>query len=302
MADQLTDLSGIGEKTAEKLRKEGIDSPEELGERYRQNSPSVTNKGKRVRSAARDALFQERNGFTDPVSGAEVTEDNRAAFEKIAAREVSEFGSIGVSAQNPKVSPDDEVRKFIEPVREGRFLTDTGGDANLLGFAADAADNLGVDTLSSGELQDVNRAAQETSKDVMLREQSSSGASTNAKGTVTASEYIKAVNQHQNRSREARRVDNRREAERTKDYDQWKNEPDNFDMPGVDTPGGASQFFPEERTKRKRGGFGSSTRRNKDREKIRSAFDTATDLNDEQQERVFGESLEVQDPFTTDRV
>lgn len=302
MADKLTDLSGIGDKTAEKLREEGIDSPEQLADDYRQNRRRVTQKGKRVRSAARDALFEQRGGFTDPVSGADVTEDNRAAFEKIATREVSEFNSVSVDGANSSVFPDDEVRKFIEPVKEGRFLTGVGGDRSLLGFAADAAANLGASSMSSGELQDLNQAAEETNREVTVREQSSSGRTTTARGDVTPKEYIKAVNQHQDRSAEARRVDNRREAERTTDYTKWKSEPDNYDMPGVDTPGGTSKFFPEERSYSKRGGFGTNTRTNSDRSQLKSAFETAADLNEKQQETLFGTELNVTSPFDTERL
>jgi len=302
MANELTDLDGIGDKTAEKLREDGIETPEELGERYRANSRSVTQKGKRVRRAAREALFETRGGFTDPISGAEVTEDNRAAFEKLAAREVSDFSSVSVDAANSSVFPDDEVRKFIEPVKEGRFLTDTGGDRNLLGFAADAADNLGATSMSSGELQDLNQAAEETSRDVTVRKKSGSGLGTSARGDVTAREYIKAINQHQDRSAESRRVDNRRKAELTTDYTEWKSEPDNYDMPGVDTPGGTSKFFPEERTYKKRGGFGTNTRKNQDRSKLKGAFETATDLNEKQQEKLFGTELDVTNPFDTERL
>lgn len=290
MQKQLTDLSGIGPKTAEKLREEGIESPEKLGEAYEANRRVVREQGKRVQSAARDYLIEERGGFQDPYTGANIDESNRAAFEKLATREVSEFNSVSVQGSNPKVSPDDEVRKFVEPVREGTFNTEIGGDSELMQFAADTAQNLGVDSLSSGELQDVNRANEKFGREVELREQSSSGSTTTARGSVGVGDLIRAQATHADRSPEARRVDNNRSAERTDDYEQWAASPDRYDFAGVDTPGGVGRFFPEERTKRKRGGFGSTSLPNSDRRQLEGAFETANELNQEQQERLFGEA------------
>jgi hypothetical protein len=300
MSNKLTDLTGIGEKTAAKLREDGIDSPEELGDAYRQNRRVVTERGTRVQSAARDALFQERDEFTDPVSGATVTDDNRAAFEKIATRRLSDFGSISVDGANPKTSPDDEVRKFIEPVTEGEFSTRIGGDDSLLAFAADAADNLGVDTMSSGELQDVNRAAAQATEEVTLRKQGSTG-NTTAIGTTTVGDFYQAQAAHQQRGQKARRVDNRRKAETTTDFQEWQSDPSRHDFPGVDTPRRADEVFPEERTKRKRGGFGSTTRTNQDRRQAESAIETFSDLNEEQRERIFDVTAAAESPFGSDR-
>jgi len=299
---QLTDLDGIGPKTAEKLREKGIESPEELGREYQRTRRPQDLGGSRVRSAARSYLYEEEGGFTDPYTGAEIDESNRAAFEKLATREVSDFNSVSVQGSNPKVSPDDEVRKFVEPVRRGEFNTEVGGDSALMQFAADTAQNLGVDDLSSGELQDVNRANEEFSDEVELREQSSSGASTTARGSVGVGDLVRAQATHSRRSPEARRVDNNRSAERTRDYEEWASSPDSHDFPGVDTPGGVDRFFPEERTKRKRGGFGSTSRPNRDREQVESAVETLNQLNDEQQERVFGESYgSAPNPFGGER-
>lgn len=291
----LTELTGIGDKTAEKLRDDGIESPQQLGDAYRRNSRVVTERGKRVQSAARDALFEERESFTDPVSGAEVTEENRTAFEKLAARRVSEFGSVSVDAGNSKVFPDDEVRKFIDPVRQGTFSTQVDGDANLLGFAADAAENLGIGTLSSGQLQDVNRAAETANEEVTLRKSEST-----AMGTTTIGDFYQAQAAHQQRSPKARRVDNRREAEKTTDFDEWKSDPARNDFPGVDTPERAGDVFPEKKRKRKAGGFGSVTRDNRDRDKTASAFETFGSLNEEQRDRIFDVTAPAVSPFGGD--
>jgi hypothetical protein len=293
MAKDLTDLTGIGKKTAEKLREDGIETPSDLADGYRRNSRTVRKSGKRVQSAARDALFDERGSFTDPYSGAEVNDANRAAFEKIATRRLSDFGSISVDASNPKTSPDDEVRKFIEPVRKGEFSTKIGGDDSLLGFAADAAANLGVDTLSSGELQDMNRANERANQEIMLRKSEST-----AIGTTTVGDFYQAQATHQQRSPEARRVDGRREAETvTKDYDEWREDPARHDFPGVDTPMGVDQVLPEQKRKRKRGGFGTVEYRNEARTKAEDAFELFGDLNEEQRGRIFDETADTRSPF-----
>jgi len=298
---QLTDLSGIGEKTAEKLRKEGIETPEQLGEAYEANRRVVRKQGKRVQSAARDYLIGERGGFTDPYTGASIDASNRRAFELLGTRKVSDFDSVSVDGANPSVSPDDEVRKFVEPVREGTFSTDVGGDDNLMQFAADTAQNLGLDDLTSGELQDVNRANETVSREVTLREQSSSGSTTTARGDISVGDYIKASSAHGDRSPEARSVDDRRKAERTQDYEKWQSAPDRYDFPGVDTPGGAGRFFPAEQSYSKRG-FGTGRKRNRDRDQVAGAIETVNELNSEQQQRVFGETLgSVSNPFDDER-
>lgn len=296
MPDKLTDLSGIGDKTAEKLRADGIETPEELGDAYRGNSRRVTTRGKRVQSAAREALFETQDSFVDPASGVEIDESNRTAFEKLATKRVSEFGSVSVDGANSKVFPDDEVRKFIDPVRKGRFKTDIGGDENLLAFAADAAQNLGADDLSAGELRDLNDARATAQEELTLRKKGSVG-TTKAVGTTTAGDFYRAQAVHQDRSPKARRVDKRREAEQTTDFNEWATDPSRHDFPGVDTPSDAGEFFPEERTTRKRGGFGSSSRTNRDRSKAKSAFETFGQLNDEQERRLFGDSYDADSPI-----
>lgn len=296
MEKQLTDLSGIGPKTAEKLRDQGIESPKQLGEAYEANQRVVRQQGRRVQSAARDYLIEDRGGFTDPYTGAEIDETNRRAFELLGSRRVSDFDSVSVSASNPKVSPDDEVRKFVEPVREGTFSTQVGGDDNLLGFAADAAQNLGVDTLSSGELQDVNRANERANQDIMLRKNERE-----AIGTTTAGDFYQAQAAHQQRSAEAQNVDNSRKAETTKEYEQWKEDPARKDFPGVDTPRGVDKVLPEQKRKRKRGGFGTSELPNEARRKAEDAFEFFGGLNDEQKERIFDVAADVQSPFQSNR-
>lgn len=297
MTNDLTDLSGIGPKTAEKLREDGIDDPQDLADAYRNNRRVVRERGQRVQSAARDVLFEREESFTDPYSGAEVTQEDRAAFEKLATRRLSEFNSISVSGSNPKTSPDDEIRKFIKPVTEGNFSSKVGGDDNLMSFAADAAENLGADTLDSGQLQDLNRASERANEELTLREEGATN-TTKPKATTTAGDYFQALADHQDRSPKAQRIDNRREAEETTDFKEWRSDPSRHDFPGVDTPQRAEDLFPEERTKRKRGGFGSSRRRNRDRDKAKSAIEEFSDLNEEQRSRIFDTTATAEVPFT----
>jgi len=298
MADQLTDLPGIGPKTAESLRNKGISTPTDLADAYERNSPKVLNAGQRVQQAAREAAFNRGGGFVDPMSGARVTEENRTAFEKIATKRAKDFNSVSVSGSNSSVSPDDEVRSFISDVKEGTFLTQTGGDTSLLGFAADATENLGADSLSSGELQDLNFAAQTADEEVTLRKQGA-GNTTTPFGTANIGALFRATARHQQRSPMAKRVDGNRKAPTTTDYEEWAADPSEHDFKGVDTPMSGGDVFPEKRTKRKRGGFGSSERKNRDREKLETAFDRLNSLTDEAQERLFGATASADVPFST---
>jgi hypothetical protein len=289
MADQLTDLDGIGAKTAEDLREQGIDSVEDLQNAYLSNSPRVRG-SKRLETAARESLFEERGEFTDPASGATVTEDDRFAFERLASRRVGDLSSVNISGSNPSVSPDDQVRDFIPAVQEGRFDRDVGGDRNLLGFAADAAASLDADELDSGELQDVNEAASQTREELTLRKANENFTTTSVQGTVEAGGLFRALAKHERRSEKAQRVDERRDATDAEDYEQWSSDPSRYDYPGVDSPVGLSRLFPEERTKRNRAGFGSSTLPNSDRGQLKSTAETVSRLNEEQERRVFGET------------
>ena len=301
MADQLTDLPGIGDKTAASLREDGISDPDDLADAYLRNSPKVRSAGKRIERAAREAAFDREGSFTDPASGATVSEENRTAFEQLASRRVSDFNSISVSAAKSSVSPDDQIRDFIGDVKQGTFFTKTGGDSSLMAFAADAADNLGADTLSSGELQDLNSAGRTAGREVTLRKQSSTGTTTPV-GDVSLGPFFQANVVHDDRSAMAQRVDENRDAPVTEDVDKWRANSDEYDFQGVDTPQSGADLFPETRTKRKRGGFGSSERPNRDREQMKSAFETFASLSDDGQERLFGESFDydLSGPFGQD--
>jgi len=299
MSDQLTELPGIGPKTAEKLRSDGINTPDDLADAYLANSRRVTKRGQRVQQAAREAALKREGSFTDPLSGAEINQENRRAFEQLATKRAKDFGSISVSGANSKVTPDDEVRKFIPAVKQGNFFARTNNaDSSLLGFAADATENLGADSLSSGELQDLNFAAKKAKEEVTLRKKGS-GKKTTAVGDVSLGEFYRAQAVNQSRSPMARRVDGNRKAPVTDDFEKWAAAPSERDFQGVDTPQSGSDLFPEKKGKKKRSGFGYTSRKNRDREKVESAFEDFASLSGESQERLFGDTFDADVPFAT---
>jgi hypothetical protein len=83
----LTDISGIGSKTAEKLKEEGITTKQELFEAYKRNDRAVTGGpfddglNSRALDGIRDALAAQGDSFVDPVYGIPVTEENQQARE-----------------------------------------------------------------------------------------------------------------------------------------------------------------------------------------------------------------------------
>jgi len=298
MSDKLTELPGIGPKTAEKLRSDGINTPDDLADAYLRGYNGVEGYSQRVQQAARGAALNREGSFTDPISGAEVNQQNRTAFEKLATKRAKDFGSVSVDANNRKVTPESQVREFIPSVKDGTFLTKKGGDSSLLGFAADATENLGADSLSSGELQDLNFAAKKAKKEVTLRKQGA-GDKTTPIGDVQLGEYYRAQAVNQSRSPEARRVDGNRKAPVTDDFEEWAAAPSQRDFQGVDTPKSGSDLFPEQKSKKKRSGFGYTSRKNRDRETVESAFEDFASLSGESQERLFGDTFEADVPFAT---
>jgi hypothetical protein len=221
------------------------------------------------------------------VSGAEIDESNRFAFEKLGTRTIGETGSVS-SRSSENLGSDTEFRELVDPVRRGEFYNEVGDNYGALELAANTAGNITDDELSSGELIDLNKAAKTRDEELKLRKKSSSTNTTTAKGEVRAGGLFRALSVHQNRSAEAQFVDENREAEETKSFEKWQSAPSRYDYPGVDTKMGLGTFFPEERTKRKRT-FGSSTLRNRDRDRLEDAAEEFDRLGDEQQRRIFGE-------------
>jgi len=82
----LTDISGIGSKTAETLREEGITSKDQLLRAYKENDrrviggPFDDGLNNRALEGIRDELAQQES-FVDPIYGVPVTEGNEQARE-----------------------------------------------------------------------------------------------------------------------------------------------------------------------------------------------------------------------------
>ena len=100
MARKLTDLSGIGEKTAEKLRDDGIDSPEKAVQALENGDEAITDASSRVRSGVREYAVEERGSVYDSTLGVEVTAGNRSVIEKFASRDVGSLNDAGRVTRN----------------------------------------------------------------------------------------------------------------------------------------------------------------------------------------------------------
>jgi len=87
----LTDISGIGSKTAEKLEQEGITTERELAEARRRGDPSLEKFGKRVNDGAIDAALKFFGAYDDPFLGVRVSEENRSQIEALSSRETSDL-------------------------------------------------------------------------------------------------------------------------------------------------------------------------------------------------------------------
>jgi hypothetical protein len=305
MSDDLTDVSGIGPKTAEKIRESGIESKEELLKAYRQNDPRVFGTpvrdglNKRAIDGIRDELLDEGKEFDDPELGVTVTPENRKAVETIGQRTVGELSSIDTAKArdiNEVSGSDTPLAKLADPVREGR-LGSQGASGSLIGFAADAAANITDDPLTSGQLQDLNRIkaldTAETTDPSSTGFSSDFGDDVDQQFELDPLETARAIDIHEGRSEKAQRVDERRQAPRTDDISKWRSNPDHFDYPGVDTKRGLSGFFPDERVNRSLGRGGSYDSENRDDERLRRALGEVADADEEVQERALGQTVEI---------
>jgi len=276
----LTDISGIGAKTAEKLKQEGIDNPRELAEARRRGDPALQDFSSRVQRAARDEAVDRFEAYQDPGLGVEVTEQNRGAVETFAGTGVGELNDAGRITRNNSELQDasllDLGRKAVQggsvltsmrstPTQEE--ITDTIVTINASGpnevedrdekerrqvrrniaeMGFDAAAN--VSSFDRETVKEANRLREEADA------RGQRGVKTDFAETYTSEiageekefereirvsprEYAAAQRVHQARPQMAKRVDSRRKAEVTGDFDEWVEDPRRHDYPGVDTPG-----------------------------------------------------------------
>jgi len=311
----LTDISGIGAKTAEKLREKGIRDKQELFRRFKRGDsdivggPGRSGLNSRALKGIRDEISQGGEQFIDPVYGVPVTEDNkqaREAFDLDLGSDVAKgFGQF--TRENPRyqgmnvldaagkaikgdlggLNPGsyDEIATQNDIVsNEGPRESDEEATARkeAFEFGLDAATNLSPyerETIESG-----NDLAQQTAGIGMftmeqttteMRETSQGEIEAEEKMQIDAREYARARNFQESRSRKARRVDNRKDAPVTDEITTWKEDPSHWDYPGIDTPGGRQDITLEER-----------------REQARSIDETVRKGDEQVTEIAFGNPLE----------
>jgi len=284
----LTDISGIGSATTEKLREKGITSKQELFRRFKNKDsrivggPGRSGLNKRALSGIREALTEQGEQFVDPVYNIPVTEDNeqaRSAFDLAPGSDVAEgFGSF--TRENPSYQNTDSVLSLAGEAIKGDLgaglqpdsyeamvpetsygrrksldAADEGDRARkeAFEFGLDAAANLSP--FDRTTIEKGNELSQQTAgmgsftvqqTETTEREVSDGTIEAEDNISVDSRDYARARKQHMERSPEARRVDNQRKAPVTGNYEKWGKNPDEFDYPSVDTPGGRQDIVTED--------------------------------------------------------
>jgi len=287
MKNDLTDISGIGKKTAEKLQQSGIGSKQELFREYQNGRPEVvggpgrSGLNKRAKKGIKKEITQQSGPFVDPEYGIPVSEDNeraRDAFDLDVGSDVaSGFGNF--TRDNPKYSgsnvldlagealrgdlgPGLSPEEYDDIAQEPKFGRNKGpressevetAKREAFEFGLDAAAN--VSQYDRETIEKGNELARRTSLGTFTVQQEETIERETQSGTIKASEkrqvptrdFAKAQQTHQNRSAMARKVDGRRKAEIADDYEQWKSSPSQYDFPGVDTPSGTGDILQDDR-------------------------------------------------------
>jgi hypothetical protein len=300
MATDLTDISGIGKKTAESLRESGIGSKRELLERFEAGDPAVVDElNSRALSGIREQLFEQRESFKEPTLGVTVRQENRQAVEKLGLRTLGDLGSIDVTQEKAneglEVSADTRLGELAPQAVSGELGEKDASDS-LVGFASDTAANLGMSDLGSGELQTLNRIKRaddpaETTAPRSASRNSSFPDDVDEQFSLRPSETAKAQAVHEERSPEARSVDARRRADLTDDFDEWAADPRRHDFPGVDTPSAVDEFFATKRVSNA-AGFGSTKRENRDDNQLRRGLERIQRADEKVQEAAIGRSVD----------
>lgn len=124
----LTELSGIGSKTAEKLKREGIDSKRELAEARRRGDPALDGFSSRVQKAARDAAIEEFGRYEDPSLGVAVSEENRTAVETFASEDVNVVSDAGrITRNNRSIQGESLLELGRQAARGGEIIESMSG-------------------------------------------------------------------------------------------------------------------------------------------------------------------------------
>jgi len=271
MSNQLTDISGVGKKTAEKLRSSGIKNTDDAVEALETGDNAITEASSRVQSGVRQYAVDERGEVFDSTTGVRVSADNVSAVESLAGRGVGELNNSGAVTRNSSIQGD-SVLDLGRRAVEGASLTEKTGaprsqkeirdysnysddDArekaqtkfNITQMGFDAA--AGLANVGRETIEEANKLREKASSpgkqgektnftNTVEREKFDGSTSTFDKEVrVEPREVAAAKRVHNARSPDAKRVDGRREAETvTGNFDKWVNQPDQVDFPGVDTP------------------------------------------------------------------
>lgn len=276
---QLTELDGVGPKTAEGLKSKGYRSKEDLIEAYREGRLLNSDVPSRVETAIQKDLLDRGESFVDPRSGVEVSPDRRRAFETFASRGVNETidGFGGVTRNAPRfqdrnfvelagmamkgklgsgLSPDEYEEIGYRDYRGTNRKSKKNSRQNRTKLARRRAYEMGLD--AAANLSDFDRGDLEAGNELarslggsMLRtgftyedtyEIAGETKTTEKNERVSPRSFAAASAVHRSRSPRSRRVDERKDAPITTDLDQWAAAPSRFDYPGVDTPTGSSDF------------------------------------------------------------
>jgi hypothetical protein len=291
--DPVTEVSGIGSKTAEKLReRHGIATVGDLVEHYEAGGRFESSRAQR---AAREVTYQTRERVEDPYFGVVVDEGNRPAVETFIDQTLGDMGSVydRRDAQgDPNVTADTPMLDLGRAAERGRLFdfispaTDPDGDPILSGDdryhpdyeerKARARGKSGGRGKKMSEAEEEIRAEQQrsisrfrqavdvaanvfgTDREVVEDAIRKRGRHTRRKGdpvspdVMAGSRYDRRVQPrthaaaeavNRSRSAKARRVDRRRDAPVTTDLDEWAEDPDHHDFPGVDTPESRQQAY-----------------------------------------------------------
>jgi hypothetical protein len=302
----LTDISGIGPKTAEKIRDKGITTKQELLRAFENNDSRIMGRAfedpelnKRALDGIRDELFEQEQSFTDPVMGIPVGPENETAAKKLGTKRIGDLPSIDVTQANAgdggNFYADQTLGELAEPAAEGE-LGEKGAPQSLIGFASDAAANLGVSNLGSGQIQDVNSINANSGGFETTAPSNAYGGSkelpeeATEKYELDAREVARAESMHEDRSPKAQRVDERKKAPVTDEIGKWSDNPSHWDYPGVDTQAQADEFFVDKRSSGR--GLGSTNKENRDKRGLRNQLQTINQADDEVQEQALGESVD----------